>query len=155
MSETAAVPAVESIEELVALVSLKEIRFYEVGSRAKAIGDGQGEPPQVQLGYSQRTEDEELEDRFRFVFETDVADYLIELAAIYGLGEPRQIPEEIRVDFAERIGFMALFPFVREALINGAARLGKRGPLLDFMRPGDLKIDWNPEPGPSDSPTSE
>lgn len=145
--------AVSDIQELVDLVSLQEIRFYEVGSRAMASGDGTGEPPQVQVGYSQRTEGSELEDRFRFVFKTDVAEYLIELAAIYHLSESRSVPEEIRVDFAERVGFMALFPFVREALVNGAARLGKRGPLLDFMRPGDLKIDWNPDP--EDPPESD
>ncbi|AQY01623.1 hypothetical protein [Microbacterium foliorum] len=145
MTKAKKVAAVETIEDLVSLISLKEIRFYEVGSRAKAPGDGLGEPPEVSLGYSERTENDELEDRFRFVFETEVADYLVELSAIYGLKEPRTVRQEVRVDFAERIGFMAVFPFVREALINGAARLGKRGPLLDFMRPGDLKIEWNPQ----------
>ncbi len=58
-----------------------------MGSRAKASGDGTGEDPEVSLAYSERTESEELEDRFRFVFQTDVAEYLVDLAAIYGLTE--------------------------------------------------------------------
>jgi hypothetical protein len=152
MTDASEVAVVASIEDLVSLISLKEIRFYEVGSRTKALGNGSGETPKVSLGYSERSENEELEDRFRFVFETDVADYLVELSAIYDLKEPRTVPQAIRVDFAERIGFMAVFPFVREALVNGAARLGKTGPLLDFMRPGDLKIEWNPEPDDPDTP---
>lgn len=136
---------VGSIEDLAAMVSLNEIRYYEVGARAKKSGDGLEEAPRFSFGYSQRSEPSELEDRFRFVAETDVADYLIEVAAIYTLEGRWEVPQEIRIDFAERIGFMTVFPYIRETLTTAAARLGKRGPLLDFMRPGDLKIEWNPD----------
>lgn len=145
MTEGEEASEVSTIQELVDLMSLQEVRFYEVGCRAKAPGDGGGATPSFSFGYSERSEAQELEDRFRFIVETEVADYLVELSAIYTLQEPRTIPQDIRIDFAERIGFMTVFPFMREALINGAARLGKRGPLLDFMRPGDLKINWNPD----------
>lgn len=145
MTESARIETVGSIEDLLALVSLNEIRYYEIGARAKKPGDGLEEPPTFSFGYSERTEVSELEDRFRFVAETDVADYLVEVSAIYALNGRWKVPQAIRVDFAERVGFMAVFPYIRETLTTAAARLGKRGPLLDLMRPGDLKIDWNPD----------
>ena len=145
MNDAAPGTKVPSIEALAAMVSLNEIRYYEVSARAKGAGDGLEEPPKFSFGYSQRTEASEIEDRFRFIAETDVADYLIEVAAIFTFEGQWEIPQEIRIDFAERIGFMSVFPYIRETLTTAAARLGKRGPLLDLMRPGDMKISWNPD----------
>ena len=140
MTDSNELRRIESIEELVGLVSLKEIRFYEVRSRAIGPGDGNDEEPEFELGYSERSEPTELEDRFSAVVRTDVAEYMIDLAALYGVAEPCTTPRPIRIDFAERIRFMTVFPYIREALTSGAARLGKRGPLLNFVRPGDMKI---------------
>ncbi|GAA2540754.1 hypothetical protein GCM10009860_21940 [Microbacterium mitrae] len=146
---------IDSTAELVEHVSLSQIRVYETGSRAKSYDDLEASAVNFNLGYAERTEGRELEDRFRFVVETPSTDYLFELGAIYTLDLDAEIPQDVRIDFAERVGFMALFPYLREYLTSSAARLNRPGPLLDFVRPGDMKItESSPEADDADPASS-
>ena len=143
---------ITTIEELVQLSSLVDIRPYEFAGRVAAAPAADVEDPIFQLSYSQRTEPTELEDRFLFHTRTADAEYVVELGAVYQLAEECAVPEAIRVDFAERIGFMVIFPLVRELLSSAGSRLHRNAPLLNFVRPGDVKIEW---PGAEDTSTAE
>lgn len=137
---------VESIEELVGLVHLVEIRPFEFRATASAPPAEEFSQPDINIEYSEMHTAETLIDRFRFIATTADAEYIADIAAVYEIEEPVEVPTPIRIDFAERIGFMSVFPFLRESLITSAARLSRRAPLLDLMRPGDLKIGMNGEP---------
>lgn len=132
---------IESIEELVGLVHLVEIRPYEISARAIAPASEDAGEIDINVEYSELHTDRTLIDRFKFVARTSDAEYVTDIAAVYEAEMAVEIPNPIRLDFAERIGFMSAFPFVREALSTSAARLMRRAPLLDLMRPGDLRIN--------------
>lgn len=132
---------IESIEELVALVHLVEVRPYEISARAVAPPSDEPGEIDINVEYSEFHTDRNLIDRFKFTARTEDAEYVTDLAAVYESEVPVRVPTPIRLDFAERIGFMSAFPFIRESLSTSAARLLRRAPLLDLMRPGDLKID--------------
>jgi len=132
---------IESIEELVGLVHLVEIRPYEISARVIAPASEDAGEIDINVEYSELHTDRTLIDRFKFVARTSDAEYVTDIAAVYEAEMAVEIPNPIRLDFAERIGFMSAFPFVREALSTSAARLMRRAPLLDLMRPGDLRIN--------------
>ena len=142
---SAGLPTIDTIEELVRLVSLSEVRPYEFSGRATAAPSETDEDPVVAFEYAEGHSNTVLEDRFRFHVTTADAEYLADVAAIYTLEEPAEVPAAVRADFAERIGFMTVFPFLRESLFNSATRLGRRPPLVNLMRPGDFKIAVEPD----------
>jgi hypothetical protein len=60
-------------------------------------------------------------------FHAAAGEYRVDLAVRYRIEEQGlQIPPAATVDFAERVGVMAAFPFLRENIYNIASRLGTR-----------------------------
>jgi hypothetical protein len=141
---------IDDILELMELVKLVAIRPFEISSvfvPLQAESDGPtaepgAEPaaPEVNLEYSEFLNETEIHTRFRLTLvDTDVT-YVADMASIYQTSEPVVISRPVVVDFAERVGFMATFPYLRESISTSAARMGRPAPLMGLMRPGDFKI---------------
>lgn len=62
------------------------------------------------------------------------------------LSGPVTIPEAINVEFAERVAFMAIYPFIREHVFGIATRLKHPAPVLGLVRQGGFKLTAG-EPG--------
>lgn len=133
--------AVKSAVELLSYVELTDITHYEVLGKRRATEPEDGfEPgardPEVMV----RKEDGTLETRVRLTFEAVDARLVADVSAIYTLSEPLEISEEAISEFLERVGVMAVFPYLRAALHGSAAQLGVDVPVLGLLRPSSLRV---------------
>ncbi|GAA4657780.1 hypothetical protein [Arthrobacter cryoconiti] len=131
-----------NIHALLANVELVEMRVYLVAGERKDVPvDGAtDQSADVDLKFMERHNPDILENRFRLKVENEEARYEAEIAAIYSLEKPMDPSSELIAEFAERVGFMAVFPYLRESISTSASRLGLPVPVLGIMRPGDFRI---------------
>lgn len=122
--EPSAARVVESAADLLAVVQLDRIRFYEVS----AVQDDEGEPREVS--------DEPVAVRTAFRGRPDGIDYRVELtlkrprgevcvdaAAMYSYQEPVTPSDQALLDFGDNVAMMTLFPYLREAMNDLSSRV--------------------------------
>lgn len=148
MTEAAEPRHITDIMDLMAIVSLVEIRPFEMS--AKIIGPAETEPhePQLTLQYAEILNEREFHTRFRLSVAETSAEYVADIASIHAMSEPVTLERSVANDFAERVGFMSAFPFLRESITTSAARMNRAVPLIGLMRPGDFKIETDDENRP-------
>ncbi|AXQ63903.1 hypothetical protein SEA_HORUS_51 [Gordonia phage Horus] len=78
------------------------------------------------------------------------AKYLGDAGAIFTLAEERKIPDEVAQEFAEKVGVMAVYPYLRAAITQLGAQLAVERPVLPLLRSGDVQLTadepWNATP---------
>lgn len=132
--------SVGSASELLKLVVLEDIDFYEVSGRRRAVRDDEvSGAPVIQI--QQRLTDEVFEIRCIVDVEAPDATYRVDAAARFVLEEPLDVPEAVAKDFVERAGVMAVYPFVREAVLETSARLGAGRLVMAMMKAGRVNVD--------------
>lgn len=129
------------ILDLMEVVALEEIRHFELHGTVTGPPSEEDSDPTISMEYSEFVDESSIHCRFRFTVETADARYVTDLASIFALEEPVAINRAVLKDFAERVGFMAAFPYIRESLTTTASRMGRRSPMIGLMRPGDLQIE--------------
>lgn len=132
---------ITDIMDLMEIISLQEIRHFELRGIVTGPPSTEDSDPDIAMEYSEFVDESSVHCRFRFTVETSDARYLTDLASVFALEEPASIDRLVMKDFAERVGFMAAFPYIRESLTTTASRMGRRAPLIGLMRPGDLQIE--------------
>jgi len=148
--EVEAPSPVTDILELVQLVELEDVIVREErGRRVFAELDGaeidkEGEVRSTNaLGIS----DLEAEDalgiafRYRTVFnDGHGSEFVADMEAHYRLLEPRSVSDEVKQEFATRVAFMTVYPYLRSSIQGSATRLGVKAPILGMVRQGDMAI---------------
>lgn len=130
---------IDDVVELLGTVELTGITHYEVFGRRhgpSANVEPGIQPPQVMVRRS-RTE---IETRMRMVVDTETATLAADISATYTISEPSEISEDVVTEFLERVGLMAVYPYVREAIHTSASRLAVDAPVLGLMRAGSVRI---------------
>lgn len=133
---------IEDIRELLDLVELVDMRVYAAEGRRKdsSGAEDHDQSGDIELNFMERHTAEVLENRFRITVENKEAIYSADIGAIYSLQEPVTPLPALIAEFAERVGFMAVFPYLRESISTSASRLGLPMPVLGIVRPGDFQI---------------
>ncbi len=132
---------IHDIHALMELVSLQEIRYFELKGAVTGPPSDEAADPELLMEYSEYVDDESIHCRFRFTVKTSDAEFVSDIASVFETSKPVKVDRIVLNDFAERVGFMAAFPYLRESLTTTASRMGRRAPLIGLMRPGDLKIE--------------
>lgn len=134
--------AIEDIRELLDLVELVDMRVYSAAGHRKdsLASQGHDESGEIELNFMERHTEEVIENRFRMKVENEEAVYSADIGAIYSLREPVNPVPSLIAEFAERVGFMSVFPYLRESISTSASRLGLPIPVLGIVRPGDFQI---------------
>jgi hypothetical protein len=139
---------VTSAADLLPLIELTAITTYEVAGRRAARDDGVDQSDDIQVMV--RVEGDDLETRARMYVVTQQAELVADVSATYSLREALEIPEAVVAEFVERVGVMAVFPYLREAIHTTATRLGVDAPVLGLLRAGNFKLNADnpasPEP---------
>jgi hypothetical protein len=79
--------------------------------------------------------------RVRQRVKTDEAEITADFEAEYRFSESGgRISKEAQVEFAEKVAFMALVPYLRESVHTTAMRLGVKPPLLGMVRQGEFRL---------------
>lgn len=134
---------IADINELLELVSLDDVVFFEVSGRGRdGIDDETLAPkePTAEIDVLRRVGPKNIEVRCRAEIETPDARYAVDAAARYSIREAVALSPELVEEFADRVGVMTVYPYLRESVHGLAAKL-RRGPVtLGLLRPGDIRL---------------
>jgi hypothetical protein len=132
----------DSIQDLVDVIELEDVVVHE--ERARRIQwdadsrDGMELPSYDNSLGIVRTPGR-IEYRFRVVFTDEQAEYVSDVAALYSIPTDRIIGAALQLEFAQRVAFMTVYPFVRASVFGSAVRLGQPAPVMGIVRPGDFE----------------
>ena len=132
---------VDSVVDLLRSSELVGVRTYRVaGSWAEAEATDRPEGTEQELHVSVRGDATWFETRVAMVVRTPEADFAADVGVRYDYAEPLSVPQEIMSEFVERVGVMAVFPFLRESIFTTATRLGAGTPVIGLLRAGDFHL---------------
>jgi hypothetical protein len=127
---------VDTIVELVDLVDLTEVRPYEASARRVDHGE-----PTQELQVLLAENEDAIEVRARMSVRTEEAELLADYSVVYTVGEELDISKALKAEFVERVGIMAVYPFLREAIFAGAARIQVPAPVVGLLRAGQFSME--------------
>ena len=130
----------ETARDLLPVLELNRVTAYEIaGKRVPSP-----ETTEITSSMESMIGGEEGVDfvfRVRQRVKTYEAEIIADFEAEYRFSEPGgQISEEAQLEFAEKVAFMALVPYLRESVHTTAMRLGVRPPLLGMGRQGEFRL---------------
>lgn len=137
-------PIIHSIEELVEAVELTDIEFYELSARSCAgFGDEVGSAMDTEPTFELKVlhKDKKYKIRLRVSISTTSGDVVSDAGIVYELPNDARIPHDVGLDFANRVGIMALIPYIRESIHSLTAKAFGQGLLMPVMRAGDLQFE--------------
>ena len=126
------------VAELLQLVELKAVTFNEVSAQRTETEE---ESNQFRMDVSSLVgEDDSITVRCRATVEGAGASYVASADGLFSVAERVHIDEPVLLDFVERVGVMAVYPYLRTAISDLSARIGRKTPVLRLLRPGDVKL---------------
>lgn len=137
-------PLVVSAEQLLGLAELEDIVYYAVSATRR------NEPgPEVTtdaFALFVLHDGLRIEVRCRATIDTADAQYVVDAASRFALKQPITIAEDAKKEFVQRVGLMAVWPYIRESVAESAAKL-RLGPLqLKLLRSEDIVMTSSPQP---------
>ena len=142
----------ETARDLLPVLELNRVTPYEVaGKRVYS-------PEATEITSSMESmiggeEGEAFVFRVRQRVKTNEAEITADFEVEYRFSEPGgQISEEAQVEFAEKVAFMTLVPYLRESVHTTAIRLGVQPPLLGMVRQGEFRLRADGDVTSSGSP---
>lgn len=138
MSGNSEAVSVSDAKHLLEHAELDGIETYEVSARLVERGEGFEEGYLIKAGIV--FDPSALRTRFTLTFSAAAADFTVDLAVKYRLDEAVIVGQEVAVEFAEKVGVMAAWPFLREHVFGLASRIGQPVPVLGLLRQGEFTL---------------
>ncbi|MEN2739533.1 hypothetical protein ABCS02_17215 [Microbacterium sp. X-17] len=132
-----------NIHELVAAVNISDVVVHEERGRRIYWEDAERDDltfPLTDNSLGMRNDGQEIGFRFRSVFSDERAEFVADVEVIYSAQEPIIVVDEVLREFAERVAFMAVYPFVRSSIHGSASRLNVPAPVLGMVRQGEFSL---------------
>ena len=85
-----------------------------------------------------------LSVRCLVTFHAPDALYEVDIEALYAFQRPLSLPEGMVKEFVERIGLMALYPFLRESVHSLSSKLGTGQALMGLIRANEINLAETP-----------
>lgn len=135
------------VVELVKIVELVDIFMYEErGRRIEVTGTSDDEPITQSFASIGNREDVDEDEygigfRFRIIFDDRLGNEFVgDFQARYTLPGACDIAEPVRAEFAERVAFFAVYPYLRASIQMTASRMGAPAPVLEMVRAGEFSL---------------
>jgi hypothetical protein len=131
--ESSDVTVASSPQELLDVVELRDVVYYEVsGKRCDAEGDSESHPLAINVMF--RIEEKELGVRFQSNVTAFGGTYVADAEVIFALAKRVDIKVEAMQGFVERVAMMVVYPYLREAIADSATRLSLQRPIPSLLR---------------------
>ncbi len=140
MTATPTERPVTSVVDLLEASELTGIRTYQVVGVRAAAEEERPDDTEQDLQVMVKGDAGRLETRVLMTVNTPEADLRADVGVLYTFRERLSVPEEILAEFVEKVGVMAVFPFLRESILTTAARLGVAAPVLGLLRAGQFHV---------------
>jgi hypothetical protein len=74
------------------------------------------------------------------LFTDERAEFVTDAEIIYTAEEDINVTDAVQREFAERVAFMAVYPFIRASIHGSATRLNVPAPVLGMVRQGEFSL---------------
>lgn len=133
---------------------LRDVRFYKIRAEVAEEGndftshndgfpssDGD-EAPDVEVGIGLRTrqQQEHLGVRIHFTARTEQWKVSLDVAADFVAEFAFETTDTARIDFADKVGIMTLFPYIRETVASMTQRTFGTSVVLPTIRQGEISF---------------
>ena len=137
---------VADVVELVNLVDIGNVVVYE--ERARRVAWSEEELADLEFPFTTNSlgmiaDEHHLRYRFRSIFTDESAEYAADVEIDYVSEQAIGVTPEVQREFAERVAFMAVYPFIRASIFGSASRLGMKAPVLGIVRQGEFALGDN------------
>lgn len=133
---------VTDVAELVNLVQLSDIFLVEL--RAARLEDTRLPTPEKEIPVAnqifQRTTESEIEIRLISTVENELARFSADVVVQYTKLEEFDATDDALQDFTRRVGLMAGYPYIREAISDLSTKLRTPTITMSIVRPDDIKF---------------
>ena len=142
MTTTEQLPLVESVQQLLGMAELEDVVYYGMS----AVRRGENDPEKTSDSYALfvRHDGVRLEVRCRATVDTDDAQYVVDAASQFSLAEPVNITEVAQQEFVQKVGLLAVWPYIRETISANAAKLRLAPMQVKLLRAEDVHITATP-----------
>lgn len=131
---------IESVEQLVALTSLFAVQPFLYRAELTTSFDGRPDEPHTDIAFREGHLGSRLETIFTVTVTTREADIQVTISARWATDVPVIWTADLIAEFASQVGFMTVYPYLRQGVASQAAQLGVPIPQLPLMKRGDFKI---------------
>lgn len=129
---------ITEIQDLVNRAEIADVVFHEVC--AKRSPESAEAEDELSMQIMAREDGKEIGIRLRATVVGGGGQYMVDAEGIFELATPAKISPEILSEFIEKVGVMVVYPYVREAINDAAARLCVTRPVLKLLRQGDVRL---------------
>lgn len=136
MNEQVDVRTFKDVKELLNHSELTDVVLYEQAGRRVDHAE-----PGFAVQVLTRVEDTEFEVRCKVTAAGHGGEYVADGGAVFTLRSPARIEDSTAREFAEKVGVMAVYPYLRAAVSQSAASLGLDLPVLPLLRAGGVKLN--------------
>ncbi|WP_454151645.1 hypothetical protein [Microbacterium lacticum] len=134
---------IRSAQELLdAGIELIGIQFFELCAKVDEDSESTELPESIEPTFSLRLRHEGNEFGIRLASRVYVGlgEVTVDVSANYATPEPVTMDEAVRLEFANRVGIMALIPYLRQAVADLTQRVFGQPILVPITRAGDLEF---------------
>lgn len=129
----------DSARDLLPVLELTGVTAFEIAGRR--LDSQESTETQSSMESMLGDDDGALAFRVRQHVKTGQAEILADYGVEYRITDPSaSVSGKARVEFAEKVAFMTLVPYLRESVHTTAARLGVKVPMLGIVRQGDFTL---------------
>lgn len=144
---------IAAARDAVTLAELADVVFYQVSAQRKEVADEavaqleseSEETADFPMQILVRHDETHLEVRVRGVSDRVDATYVLDVGARFTFAQPVEFEPPALQEFVERVGVMAVYPYIREGLHDLAAKLRLPAPLLKLIRGGQVQLQPSEE----------
>lgn len=128
-------PVVTDARDLLGLTELSDISYTRLSAE---ISDADEEPFAVQV--LARQGDNSIEILCKATLSGKGATYAVDVIGQFIVTQPCEVPEDVVQEFVEKAGILAIYPYLRNGMVDLAARLALPRPVIPLLRPEGTKI---------------
>lgn len=141
MSDEPASPVftVRNARELLPISEITSVETHEVRGQRLEPDPNRESSHDLQVMARLRGE-HELETRVRMTQITRDARLYADIGVVFTITGEVEIEQEAMREFIERVGVMAVFPFLRESVYTSASRIGVEAPVVGLLRAGEFRL---------------
>lgn len=137
------VSLISSIEELIQTVELADVTIFEESFRRtqEPFEQISGDVQLINSELSLHETENSISYKFRLKYEGNGMEAIVDIGSAYISKKEFKVDREVALEFASKVAFMIIYPYVRSSIWSGAARLRLPAPLLGLIQPGALQIN--------------
>jgi hypothetical protein len=139
-SKTAPPLGITDVQGLLLHCDVSEIVFWKI-SAGRRETEG---PDQQTTAVSWCGDESQIEVRLDSTLATEDGEYAVDVSVTFVYDQPLEVSTGIQQEFVEKVGIMTVYPYLREAFTEAAAKLRLAIPTLGLIRAGQVHLTDEP-----------